>query len=226
MKRRWAFTVAAVLAVAWAGEADAQIWKKIKDTAKQKVAERTAKTAEKIVTRSGEVVDSAVEKTGRGVDTVVAQAGTAADTVINKTERGIGDAVEGAGRALTGSDPEAAALTSQLAAGRAVIAGIRFAKGSHKLERSSDAALRRLAAAIAANEGAYVIEAYVAPSGDALGDQTLSDRRAVVVKARLGSAGIAEPRLFAMGFGSSRGTASSDGTMLPSTDRIEVMRMR
>ena len=202
--------------------ADGQVWKKIKEAAKAKVEEQKAKTATHVVEAAGAVVDSGLNKSGRGVDSAVSKASTVADTAMNATERGVKGVVGGVANAFKGD-----ALQQDLANGRAVVPGIRFPAASDQLEPSSDGPIARLAKALLATTGSFLVEAHTTPGSDATADQALTDRRAGVVKARLVAAGVPAARLFSMGLGSTRPSAQATTKgAAPRADRIEVSRIQ
>ena len=64
-----------VCALSHATRAEAQIWGRIKDHAKQSLDEETAKVSDHIVEESNSTVDSALANTGRIADTVVGKVG-------------------------------------------------------------------------------------------------------------------------------------------------------
>jgi outer membrane protein OmpA-like peptidoglycan-associated protein len=113
-------------------------------------------------------------------------------------------------------------LATTMKSGRAIVVDLQFIGGSDSLPPSADTAITRLAALFAGTTGAFLIEAHSAPSGDALLDQWLTDRRAAAVRARLIAAGVPSARLFAMGFGATRPPRASK--LVPRA-RIEVSRM-
>jgi outer membrane protein OmpA-like peptidoglycan-associated protein len=201
-----------------AARADAQVWKKIKDQVEQKVDARKAKADSAAAARVGQTVDSALAKTGRGVDTVVSKAGGIADAVVNKS----GDVVSNAAGALRGKDADEERLAAELEAGRAVLAEVRFDGTTDQLTDAAAPHLERLAKLLRARSGTFVIEGHVDDSGSAGADQSLSEKRAAAVKARLVAAGVAADRLFAMGLGATR--PPSDART--SRARIEVARMK
>jgi outer membrane protein OmpA-like peptidoglycan-associated protein len=110
-------------------------------------------------------------------------------------------------------------LAARLAAGRAMVDLLMFIGATDTLDPSSDATLNRLAGALAATPGTFLVEAHVPPSGDVLADQSLTDRRAVAVRAALIAAGVPASRLVAMGFGATRSSNASQRA------RIELSRM-
>ncbi len=99
---------------------------------------------------------------------------------------------------------------------------IRFAPGSDRIEESSEVVLRELAGALVASAGVFIIEGHTAAARDAASAQLLSERRAVAVKARLVSEGVAAGRLLAVGYGASR-PARADRRR---NARIEVTRVQ
>ena len=115
-----------------------------------------------------------------------------------------------------------ALLAEQLGQGRLVIREIRFAPGSDRITEASSAVLRELAEALVANPGVFLIEGHTDAAPDATSAQLLSERRAVAVKARLVSEGVAAGRLLAVGYGASR-PARSDRKH---NARIEVTRVQ
>ena len=115
-----------------------------------------------------------------------------------------------------------AALAQQLAQGRLVLREIRFAPGSDRIDQSAATVLRDLAQALIENAGVFLIEGHTDASPDAASSQLLSERRAVAVKARLVSEGVAAGRLLAVGYGASR-PHRDDGRH---NARIEVTRVQ
>jgi outer membrane protein OmpA-like peptidoglycan-associated protein len=97
-----------------------------------------------------------------------------------------------------------AVLAEQLSQGRVVLREIRFASGSDRIEPASDVVLHELAGALAASPGVFLIEGHTDALRDAEFAQHLSEQRAVAVKARLVSEGVAAGRLLAVGYGASR----------------------
>ena len=211
---------ALVLVAAMPGESQAQLLKHIK----QKVAEQTAKKvaeheaqAESTVVRgTDKATDSALTKSNRGLGATMNLAGAAVDTGLNRSEHALAGLLTGGG----GGAPDQ--LRTDLAAGRAVLRDIGFAAGGSDIIASADPTLKRLAAAITALPGSYLIEGHVDATADVASDQKLSEARASVVKARLIALGVAEMRLFTIGAGSSRPLAGG----VASSARIEVARMQ
>ena len=115
-----------------------------------------------------------------------------------------------------------AALAQQLAQGRLVLREIRFAPGSDRINQSSATVLRDLAQALIENAGVFLIEGHTDAALDGGSAQLLSERRAVAVKARLVSEGVAAGRLLAVGYGASR-SRRDDGRH---NARIEVTRVQ
>lgn len=202
--------------------ADGQVWKKIKEAAKAKVEAQKTKTATHVVEAAGTVVDSTLEKSGRGVDSAVSKASTVADTAMNATERGVKGMASGVANAFKGDG-----LEQGLAKGRVIVPGIRFAAGSDQIEPSSAATITRLAKAILATTGTFLVESHTAATSDVTADQALTDRRASAVKARLIAEGVPAARLFSMGFGATKPPAQTTAkTSAARADRIEISRMQ
>ncbi len=113
-------------------------------------------------------------------------------------------------------------LAEQLSQGRVVLREIRFAPGSDRIDPASEAMLRELARALVGSAGVFIIEGHTDPTRDAASAQRLSEERAVAVKARLISEGVAAGRLLAVGYGASR-PERRDGRR---NARIEVTRVQ
>lgn len=113
-------------------------------------------------------------------------------------------------------------LAEQLSQGRVTLREIRFAPGSDRIDESSEAVLRELARALVASAGVFIIEGHTDATHDSASAQRLSEQRAVAVKARLVSEGVAAGRLLAVGYGASR-PARPDGRR---NARIEVTRVQ
>ena len=118
-------------------------------------------------------------------------------------------------------------LEDELSAGHAVLIDIHFASGSQRLEPSARPRVVRLARAINATSGTYLIGAYVDDTGDAERDQALSEKRAVEVKALLVLEGVPPERVVAAGYGAARAGPKADGADgQRSGARIEVLRVQ
>jgi outer membrane protein OmpA-like peptidoglycan-associated protein len=206
MKRatsRWLLAAAAL--IAWsAAPMTAQgqgVLKRIKDQTTKRLEERKAKLDSVVIKTANGAVDSAVTKTGRGADAVVTKAGDVANSAISATEQRVKNVVGG-------GDP-ARDVAAKLAAGRGVFDDIRFVTGAEQLDPSSTEVLKHLAAAIVATPGTFLIEAHtdpIPPPGDA---QALSQRRAAAVKAQLAASGVPADRLLAVGYGATRPNAAN-----------------
>jgi outer membrane protein OmpA-like peptidoglycan-associated protein len=112
-------------------------------------------------------------------------------------------------------------LDEQLSQGRVVLR-VRFAPGSDRIDPSSEVVLHDLAGALVASAGVFLIEGHTESMRDAIFAQHLSEQRAVAVKARLVSEGVAAGRLLAVGYGASR-PARTDRRH---NARIEVTRVQ
>ena len=196
--------------------ADAQIWKTIKDHAKKKAAEKTTEAATRVVETSNGVVDSSLTKTGRGVDTLVNKAGTVADTAMNKTERGVSSVA----KSLTGGGGGGDKFKASLAAGRLVLADLKFAPGSADVSTDGGKTLDKVAKAILSTDVTYLLESHATDGADAATNQSLSEKRGAAIKARLVAAGVPTTRLFVMSYGAMRPASSG------SSNRIEIAKMQ
>lgn len=200
---------ALALLAAAALPAQGQFLKHIKDKivehTVEKIAEHGAKAESTVVKATDKATDSALTKTNRGLDTTVAKAGMVADTGLNRTERGVKALLSG----------------NRSSRSRAVIGDSVFSPSSAQLMPSADETLRKLATALAGTDGAFLIEGHVDATADASADRQLSEDRAAAVKARLIALGVAEGRLFVMGYGGTRPVAGS-----AHSGRIEIARMQ
>ena len=200
---RWLLAAAAL--VAWAASptpAQGQgLLRRIKEQTAKRVEERKAKLDSAVVRTANGAVDSALTKSGRGADAVMTKAGNVANSAMSATEQRVKNVVAGANPARD--------VAAKLSAGRGVFDDIRFMAGADQIEPSSAEVLKHLAAAIVATPGTYLIEAHtepMPPPGDA---QALSQRRANAVKAQLTANGVPADRLLAVGYGATRPNASN-----------------
>lgn len=214
------FVLAAVSALALCAtpsQSQGQLLKRIKEkvaehTAK-KVVEQQAQAESTVVKGTDKATDSALTKSNRGLNATMNLAGTVVDTGLNRSARALA--------ALVGGHDTPDQIRSELTAGRVVLREIAFATGGSDILASSEQTLKRLAAAINALPGPYLIEGHVDATGDVASDQRLSEARASAVKSRLTSLGVAENRLFTIGAGSGRPLPGGGNSA-----RIEVARMQ
>ena len=193
--------------------AEAQdLFKKIRDEAAKRVEQRKAKVDSAVMKTATSAVDSTLEKTGRGADAVVNRVGSVADTTISRTERGV--------RHVAARDDGSAELAAGLAGGHLVVREIRFATGSDQLDESAGAPLARLAKALVATPGTFLIEDHTDAMDTPEAARSLSERRAASVKAHLVAAGVPAARLLAVGYGATR--PATDGAN--GNARIELTR--
>jgi outer membrane protein OmpA-like peptidoglycan-associated protein len=192
-----------------------RIKERVAEHTAKKVAEHQAQAESTVVKGTDKATDSALTKSNHGLTGTMDRAGAALDTGLNRSERAISNM-------LAGKSASPDELLAQLSSGRAVLPDPMFARASADLVASSDQILNRLATALNATTGAYLIEDHVDASGDAGADQRLSEARASALKARLVSLGVPDSRLFAIGVGSAR-PVSAGAT---SNARVEVVRMR
>ena len=217
MKRATHLTLTTVLALAAAilapERADAQdILKKIREQAAKRVEQKKAQVDSAVMKTATGAVDSTLAKTGRGADAVVGRVGDVAGSAITKTEHGV--------RQVVARDDASDALAAQLAAGHAVLHDIRFVANSDQLDESAAAPLKRLAKALAATEGTFLIEGHTDLTEAPEVARALSERRAAAVKAHLVAQSVSAARLLAVGYGATR--PATDGA--PGNARIELTR--
>ena len=210
--------VVAVLLAQWSAAptpARAQsILQRVKDQAARKVRDGRARIDSTVMKTAGSAVDSAVTKTNRGADAVAGRVTNVANGAMAATEQGVSRALSGGG-----SDPSRD-YAARLAQGRLVLDSLRFAAGSDQLDASADPIVARLAAALATTAGTMLIEGHVDATTPAAEAQTLSQKRASAMKARLVAAGVAADRLLAVGYGTTRPNTSNP----QSNARIELVR--
>jgi outer membrane protein OmpA-like peptidoglycan-associated protein len=186
-----------------------QFLQRIVGHAKRRASEVASNTTTHVADAAGDVVGTTLEagsgvvKSGAGAVTGAASGG-----------------VQGVGRSLgvapTPKDP--ADVGAALAAGRAVLYGLRFTEGTAMLESSSGPLIYQIAAALSRTPGQFLIEAHVnGKSGVAT--QALSEQRAAAVKAALVAAGSSPMQLAALGYGATRPIPGAK-----SSARIEIAR--
>ena len=208
--------------------ARAQIWKRVKEKATEKIVDRTVdKVKERrdradsaVTARAERSVDSTANLVGRGVDSTMERAGRVVDTTTDRVVGVADTAVARGGRTVTRAAKGAkgeSALERQLAAGRAVITAIRFAADG-SLEKSSAGTVRELATLIKGRTDAWALESHTAARPDA---QAVSDARSRALKAALVAEGVSASQVWARGYG-----ASSPPSAGVPADRIELTRMQ
>lgn len=217
-----------LLVVAAAGmpaRADAQVWKRVKEKATEKIVDRTVdkvkerreKADSAVEARATRTVDSTANLVGRGVDSTMERVGRAADTtterIVGVADTAVARGGRGVGRAVKGEG----ALARQLANGRAVITTIRFAPDG-SVDPSSKGAVRELASLLKGREDAWALESHTAARADA---QAISDTRARALKAALVAEGVSATQVWARGYGASRAPVAG-----APEERIEVTRMQ
>jgi outer membrane protein OmpA-like peptidoglycan-associated protein len=186
-----------------------QFFQRITGFAKRKASEVAANTTTQVADATGDVIGSTLETGSQ-----VVKSGTGAVT------GAAGEQVQGLGRTLgagrDAKDPED--IAAALAAGRAVLRGLRFTEGTAILEASSGPIISQVAGALARTPGQFLIEAHV-DGKHSPAAQALSEQRAAAVKAALVAAGSSPMQLAAVGYGASRPVPGSARTA-----RIEIAR--
>src|SRR5437867_4205780 len=102
-------------------------------------------------------------------------------------------------------DPIEARMTDVLkTTGRLRLPELRFAPKSDTLLKSAEPTVRRLAHVLASLSGTYLVAAHVGATRDVTFDQSLTDRRAAVVRTQLIRHGVPAAHLMAMGYGGTK----------------------
>jgi outer membrane protein OmpA-like peptidoglycan-associated protein len=186
-----------------------QFLQRITGHAKRTASEVATNTTTHVADAAGGVIGTTLEA---GSDVVKSGAGSVTGAASGQ--------VQDVGRALGAKsdrkDPEDVAAA--LAAGRAVLRGLRFTEGTAMLEQSSSALISQIAGALARTPGQFLIEAHVDGKSGAAA-QALSEQRAAAVKAALVAAGSSPMQLAAVGYGATRPIAGAK-----SSARIEIAR--
>jgi outer membrane protein OmpA-like peptidoglycan-associated protein len=194
------------------------VFKQLGTHIKKKAGEVTNQTAQTIADGATEVVDTTLE-TGSGVVSGAALEAT------NTARTGIGSV----GRSLTPVELRGGEssdnLTTVMAGGGAELRMLRFTGTTDVLEPASRDLIKRLAAALNATQGNFVIEGHVDPLPSPAASQELSEHRAAAVKQALIRDGVVATRLKALGYGATESKPEvppSGGP--PSSARIVVAR--
>lgn len=172
------------------------LFKKIGSHLKQKAGEVTTQTAQSVATGATQVVDTTLETGGGVVSSAALEATNTARTGIGSVGRSLTPV------ALRGGE-SADNLATVMAAGGGELRMLRFTGNTDVLEPGSRDLIERLAAALNATQGRFVIEAHVDPLASPAASQQLSEHRAAAVKLALVRSGVAETRLTALGYGAS-----------------------
>lgn len=109
--------------------ARAQILGRIKEQAQGKLKEKKKAADERILHATGEVVDSVAEKSARGIDSVVTKSSNVMTTAVDRTEQTVAGVIKG----VAGDN----ALAGQVAAGHVVLTDLRFADDGSVMPASS-----------------------------------------------------------------------------------------
>jgi outer membrane protein OmpA-like peptidoglycan-associated protein len=186
-----------------------QFLDRITGHAKRKASEVATNTTTHVADAAGDVVGTTLEA---GSDVV--KSGTGAVTGAASKQ------VQGVGRSLgaESSPKDPVDVAAALAAGRAVLYGLRFTEGTAMLDPSSGPLIGQIAGALARTPGQFLIEAHVDGKNSAAA-QALSEQRAAAVKAALVAAGSSPMQLAAVGYGATRPLAGAK-----SSARIEIAR--
>jgi outer membrane protein OmpA-like peptidoglycan-associated protein len=194
------------------------LFKKIGAHAKRKASEVASQTAQNIAAGASNVVDTSIE-TGAGV---VSGAALEATNTARSTIGGVGRSLTPV--ALRGGE-SSDNLATVMAGGGAELRMLRFTGNTDVLEPASRDLIKRLAAALNATQGRFVIEAHVDPLPSPAASQLLSEHRAAAVKQGLIRNGVEAARLTALGYGASepKPEVPPEGGP-PSSNRIVMVR--
>ena len=118
-------------------------------------------------------------------------------------------------------------VAGDLSGGRTVRLDLAFEAGSHRLDASSGPDVLRLARALAAAPGGYLVGAYVDESSDSGCNCVLAAKRALEVKALLVLEGVSPQRIIAAGYVAARpAVRAAENAARRACTRIDVMRVR
>ena len=137
---RFAMTIAMTIALVAVPATDAgaqSVFKRIKENAKQKVADRKSETKDRIVQASGEPVDSALAKTVEPVDSIISKSASGVAVAVSRK-------ADGLATAFRDQDSFADEIGAALDAGRVILPDITFHHGTAVLDPASDPALAAL----------------------------------------------------------------------------------
>jgi len=167
--------------------------------------EMTEKAVDVTKDAGGAVVDAA----GNAVDKAGELAGDAVDAVTSISLPG-GKELKAAAGSFTAKFADFLSGDGDLKTGFA-FDGVNFATGSANLTAESDAQIGELGDVLAAYPNVRIrIEGHTDSSGDAAKNQTLSQQRALAVKAKLQSLGVASNRVAAIGLGQTKPIADNN----------------
>jgi outer membrane protein OmpA-like peptidoglycan-associated protein len=186
-----------------------QFLQRITGFAKRKASDVATSTTTQVADATGQVIGNTMETGGQ----VVTSGAGAVTGAAGKQVQSVGRAL---GVAPQAKDPED--IAAALAAGRAVLHGLRFTEGTAILEHSSGPLVSQLAGALARTPGQFLIEAHV-DGKQTPAVQALSEQRAAAVKAALVAAGSSPMQLAAVGYGATRPVPGARGNA-----RIEIAR--
>jgi outer membrane protein OmpA-like peptidoglycan-associated protein len=182
-----------------------QLFQKIGSHARQQARDVAGNTVNYTADAANSVVDNTLTS---GSDLIKANVQTTAGGL-----GGVGQALFSGAKGQGGPGDLAVAL----ATGRVVLRELRFQEHTAVLDPSSGPLLARLAQALLATPGQYLIEAHV-DKVEGPPAQALSDQRAVAVKNALISSGVPAMQLVATGYGATRPLTSGNSA------RIEIAR--
>jgi outer membrane protein OmpA-like peptidoglycan-associated protein len=182
-----------------------QLFKKIGDHAKQQAREVAGNTVNYTADAANSVVDNTLTS---GSDLIKSH--------VQSTAGGLGEVGQALFSGVKGKeDPKD--LAAALSAGRVVLHELRFQEHTATLDPSSGPLLAKLAQALLATPGQYLIEGHVDKTEEPRA-QALSGQRAAAVKNALVSSGVPSIQLVSTGYGATRPLSSGNSA------RIEIAR--
>ena len=186
--------------------------------AKRKAGEVTSETAQNIAAGATSVVDTAFETVGGVVSSATLEATNGVRSSIGRVGRSLTPV------ALRGGE-SSDNLATAIAGSGAELRMLRFIGATDLLEPASRDLVERLAEALNAVRGNFVVECHIDPLPSPTEAQQLSEQRAAAVKQALIRKGVTATRLKALGYGASEPRpAVPPGGGPPSSARIVVVR--
>lgn len=152
------------------------------------------------------------------------QRGVAAAPARTNNARVTTSALPGAGH-QPASDPvleSTESIAAKLESGRLILRAVRFSPDGSTMTVPDESAIARIAHAMTAAKGVFVVEAHVPMNGAAWSTaRSVSAREAEAVRRALVKAGVPVARMAAVGYGAARPEAADD-----TNPRVEIVRIQ